>query len=127
MKADYLRYIYECLSGDNGLLVGTDEILGQRVSFTDELSERNKNEISEEEAGHVDCDICNPSYDSNCQNPNFKPSHVYISDIEEKFISRSQLSLLEFVQHECNHEYEKAKRCMFDINKKVFDEKNYSA
>ena len=26
MKADYLRYIYECLSGDNGLLYGVTDI-----------------------------------------------------------------------------------------------------
>jgi len=30
MKADYLRYIYECLSGDNGLLYGIEE----KIDFT---------------------------------------------------------------------------------------------
>lgn len=45
MKADYLRYIYECLSGENGLLV--DFTL--KVSFVEDLEIRIKNDISEEE------------------------------------------------------------------------------
>jgi hypothetical protein len=57
MKADYLRYIYECLSGENGLLGGDDQILGQLVSFENDIINRQRNEISEEEA--IDCDICN--------------------------------------------------------------------
>ena len=61
MKADYLRYIYECLAGDNGLLAGTDPILSQPLSFAEDLKKRNNNEISEE--GHVDCDICNPMFE----------------------------------------------------------------
>ena len=37
MKADYLRYIYECLAGDNGLLGGTDKILNQLVCFKEDI------------------------------------------------------------------------------------------
>ena len=37
MKADYLRYIYECLAGDNGLLGGTDKVLNQLVSFKEDI------------------------------------------------------------------------------------------
>lgn len=37
-KADYLRYIYECLSGDDGLLVTKDfEIFNTPETFDDDL------------------------------------------------------------------------------------------
>jgi hypothetical protein len=42
MKADYLRYIYECLSGDNGLLYGNIKT----EDFTEQLKNREKKEIS---------------------------------------------------------------------------------
>lgn len=45
MKADYLRYIYECLSGDNGLLYGIDK----KEDFTEMLERRDKREISLDE------------------------------------------------------------------------------
>lgn len=65
MKADYLRYIYECLSGENGLLGGGDDILNQRTSFTQEIQERKKNDASlneDPDVPDVDCDICNDEY-----------------------------------------------------------------
>lgn len=45
MKADYLRYIYECLSGDNGLLSGETE----KIDFSKQIEEREKKEINKEE------------------------------------------------------------------------------
>ena len=85
MKADYMRYIYECLSGDNGLLVSTDEILGQKTSFKDLLLKRQQNEIeggsaeNDDNYSSVDCDVCNPSLEhdqmqSNIQNR--KPTFI---------------------------------------------------
>ena len=43
LKADYLRYIYECLSGDNGLLAGDKK----KRSFVEEIERRKKREIAE--------------------------------------------------------------------------------
>ena len=35
-----------------------------------------------------------------------------------------RITLLEFMEHECNHEFEKAKRQIFGIDKKVYNMKN---
>jgi hypothetical protein len=48
-----------------------------------------------------------------------------IDIIQEKYL-RTSISLLQFVEHECNHEYEKAKRSIFDTNKKVFEDTTYN-
>lgn len=37
-----------------------------------------------------------------------------------------KISLLQFMEHECNHEFEKAKRCIFDKTKKTFDDTTYN-
>jgi len=55
MKADYLRYIYECLSGDNGVLYG----ITNTEDFTDLLKSRVKKEISLDELHQkVKCEYC---------------------------------------------------------------------
>jgi len=55
MKADYLRYIYECLSGDNGVLYG----ITNTEDFTDLLKSRAKKEISLDELHQkVKCEYC---------------------------------------------------------------------
>ena len=41
IKADYLRYIYECLSGENGILNGDDE----KQTFIDFFQKRILNEV----------------------------------------------------------------------------------
>ena len=63
MKADYLRYIYECLSGENGLLGGEDQILNQLVSFEQDILLRQSHDISDEETKTIDCDMCNKHFD----------------------------------------------------------------
>ena len=45
MKADYLRHIYECLSGDNGLLAHDKK----KRSFAEEIARRKAREIAEDE------------------------------------------------------------------------------
>ena len=50
MKADYLRYIYECLSGDNGLL-GTKRNV--KSIYTEDIEKRERGEIKNTEAVEV--------------------------------------------------------------------------
>ena len=57
MKADYLRYIYECLSGDNGLLYGDTH---QR-NFAADIELRAKNEIASDAEDEIDDDYENPN------------------------------------------------------------------
>ena len=128
MKADYMRYIYECLSGDNGLLSSTDCALGQKSSFLLLLRERNDNEIegssdtNDENYAKVDCDVCNPKFD---QDQSKRSKHQKDS-IENTFMNK-ELTLLEFMEHECNHEFEKAKRQIFGIDKKSFNMKSINS
>ena len=42
IKADYLRYIYECLQGEDGLLADNSE----KELFIKEMKKKNANEIS---------------------------------------------------------------------------------
>ena len=56
MKADYLRYISECLNGDDGLLTNIVE----EETFDDDMESKQKNEIRKE--GEVDCWLCNDKY-----------------------------------------------------------------
>jgi len=52
MKADYLRHIYECISGDNGLLAH-DKI---NRSFVAEINRRKAREIAEDEDEEIEDD-----------------------------------------------------------------------
>ncbi len=56
MKADYLRYISECITGDDGLLTNIVE----SESFDDDLLDKEKNEIRKE--AQIDCWLCNDIY-----------------------------------------------------------------
>jgi len=57
MKADYLRYIYECVSGDDGLLSGYEESLER---FDDDIANKEQNEIGDKSEQDADeyCEIC---------------------------------------------------------------------
>lgn len=53
MKADYLRYIYECLSGDNGLLANfTDD--NKKVDLSWLIEKRSNDETRGEGAAAID-------------------------------------------------------------------------
>lgn len=58
MKADYLRYIAECLFGDDGLLCKRNfpTLFNFRETFNDDKIEKIANEITVEMV--VDCEIC---------------------------------------------------------------------
>ena len=56
MKADYLRYIFECLNGDDGLLKNDEQFTQDGIAynriieqFNDDTKEREKAEIRQEE------------------------------------------------------------------------------
>ena len=96
MKADYLRYIYECLSGDNGVLYG----ITNTEDFTDLLKSRAKKEISLDELHQkVKCEYC---YIIERENQRLKD--------EGKEDEGDQYTLLEFMEHEVFHQYELAMR-----------------
>lgn len=66
MKADYLRYIYECLAGEDGLLVSSTnennfKFFNTPENFNDDLETKQQREINIEE-GDIDCIICNPNF-----------------------------------------------------------------
>jgi len=106
MKADYLRFIYECLSGDNGLLYGQEK----KEIFLQYIKNKESMEISNEE--EVDCEICNDNY---------HPEEItgIIKDWDKLKFWRKEMTLLDFIEHDCFHEYEKVKRCFFDKDMQV--------
>jgi len=59
MKADYLRYIYEAVSGANGLLyeLNQQENKFKEFSFESLFRLRSKSDISEDNIDDVNCDI----------------------------------------------------------------------
>jgi hypothetical protein len=99
MKADYLRFVFECLSGEDGLL--NNPAFQVPEAFGDDTEARLKNEISKEK--DIDCEICNPK---KADGSTFDPNAFY----------NKKVTLLEYMKHEVFHEYEKAKRQIFEAN-----------
>eukprot|EP00356_Strombidium_inclinatum_P015164 CAMPEP_0170482330 /NCGR_PEP_ID=MMETSP0208-20121228/2393_1 /TAXON_ID=197538 /ORGANISM="Strombidium inclinatum, Strain S3" /LENGTH=402 /DNA_ID=CAMNT_0010755157 /DNA_START=112 /DNA_END=1317 /DNA_ORIENTATION=- len=108
MKADYLRFIYECLSGDNGLLNGKEE----KESFLKYIKKKDAMEITTDDGDEVDCEICNANY---------YPDHEtgITMPWDKEVFWREEKTLLDFIEHDCFHEYEKAKRCFFEKDMSV--------
>lgn len=86
MKADYLRYIYECLSGDNGLLYGIDNT----ENFKELLKRRTKKEISIDELHSL-------------------TRNSILDEMNERD-PEDQYTLLKFMEHEVIVQYEFAMR-----------------
>jgi len=59
MKADYLRYISECLCGEDGLLTN----IVSEEKFDDDMEDKLKNEIRKE--AQIDCWLCNENFNDN--------------------------------------------------------------
>jgi len=59
MKADYLRYIYEAISGANGLLfeLNSQKKEIKQFSFESLFRLRSKSDISEDNVDDVNCEI----------------------------------------------------------------------
>mmetsp|Transcript_8941 Transcript_8941/g.15146 ORF Transcript_8941/g.15146 Transcript_8941/m.15146 type:complete len:252 (+) Transcript_8941:314-1069(+) len=102
IKADYMRYILECLTGDDGLLaqdkaesfnfiqMQKDKIMAKEMALMEIARQGDKDtqlELSREDV--LKCTFC--------------------SDEKSK-----NVTLLEFFEHEVHHEYEKAKKHIFN-------------
>ena len=101
MKADQMRLIYESLSGENGLLYHNSE----RKSFLDHIKRKDMKEIAEDNE-LIDCELCNANYNPDDSTP-------WTREDRDAFYSQP-MTLLEFMEHEVYHEYEKAKRSIFE-------------
>lgn len=101
MKADQMRLIFECLSGENGLLYELEE---KKIYF-EYIKNKDKREISVDD-DIIDCELCNPNYDPDDSSP-------WTKDQRDLFYMQP-MTLLEFMEHEVYHEYEKAKRAIFE-------------
>ena len=102
MKADQMRLIYECLSGENGLLYNDTE----RKNFFEFIKNKDSKEIAIDE-DIVDCELCNKNYDPELD-------FVKWTRQDRDNFYKQPMTLLEFMEHEVFHEYEKAKRAIFD-------------
>jgi len=115
MKAEYLRYVYECVSGDNGLLYG----VARKQSFAAAFQERHEGEISEEQVDKTyHCEIYEKIFkEENNKEGQSKPSSGLSEEEKEQrfaaFYSQER-TLRAYLEHEVIFEYEKAKRCFFD-------------
>lgn len=100
MKADQMRFIYECLAGANGLLVDDYE----KKSFIDDIKKVESDEINVSEE-ILDNPICNPNY--------YNDEIKWDQNKRNAFYSQ-EMTLLDFMEHEVVHEYEKAKRALLE-------------
>ena len=111
MKADYLRHIYECLSGDNSLL-GDSKF--DEFNFKDDVDKRNTDTLeSNDQMEFVESEIYYSIYPADGQKESFKNA----KDKLENFYSK-KMSLLEFLEHEVVFEYEKVKDQLFDNDRR---------
>lgn len=106
MKADYLRYVYECLSGDNGLLANNRKE-SDKVNLKKLINLRKKDEVRDDAQGSVDIvdsDIYYKMYSSQDKNM------IELKSAEQKMENfyTQPLHLDEFLEHEVIFEYEKA-------------------
>jgi len=110
MKADYLRYIYECLSGDNGLLAKYNDPRF-KVDLNWLVKERDDDAIR---SGGDDVDIVDSEiFYSLYQNSATKNTVKSAKHKMENFYKNPML-LSDFLEHEVVFEYEKAKDQLFD-------------
>lgn len=108
MKADYLRTIYECISGDNGLLYGYT----REESFAHAFEDRNEGDISEEQVDKTyHCEIYERIFNKEGQS---KVNSEEQKEINFKDFYSHERTLRAYLEHEVIFEYEKAKRCFFD-------------
>jgi len=111
MKADYLRYIYECLSGDNGLLAARKM---EKSSFKDDIDTIEAFQIKKtDDVDVVDSEIYYSLYPIDGKKSSFKDPKQKLKNFYEK-----EMTLLDFLEHEIVFEYEKVKDQLFDNNRR---------
>lgn len=123
MKADYMRFIYECISGDNGLLKSqkADKFV---KSFQEDIVEREKNEIRDDKPAD-EVDIVNSEIYYNIYPSEAEKIKVQSAKEKLDLFYREEMTLLKFLEHEIVFEYEKAMDQLFDDTRrpKKFDTK----
>ena len=98
MKADQLRFIYECLSGDNGLLGKDKETL---IDVTEHTGQRYlDNQNQDTKLDQVDCKIYDKIHKVD--------ETLDLKTKLDEFYSK-EMSLLTFLEHDVIFEYEKVK------------------
>ena len=111
MKADYLRYIYECISGDNGLLGSRKNT---KSIYKDDIELINARAIKDTESVDVvDSEIYYSLHPLDGKQSSFKDPKQKL----ERFYAMEK-TLLEFLEHEIVFEYEKVKDQLFDNNRR---------
>ena len=119
MKADYLRYIYECCHGDNGLFY-QDPRPTQSNGYKKYMDDRYGEEITlfnitkDLKENQVKCELCYKDFYAD-QKGMKRRENAIEKDLEE----RTDITFMQFFEHEVFHEYEKVKQCFFDKNFKT--------
>ena len=111
MKADYLRYIYECLSGDNGLLQYN---MNDKINVKADVDMRETHGVKNTD----DVDVCYSEiyyslYPTDGKKNTFKNAKEQLDNFYKK-----DMTLLEYLEHEVVFEYEKVKDQLFDDERK---------
>lgn len=105
MKADYMRFIYECLSGDNGLLA--DATYEQsHLDFSHFIKKKeDADAVDTSKIDKVECEIYYIIHSNNSdKNKQMKMDDFY----------KQKRNLIDFLEHEIAFEYEKAKQQFFN-------------
>jgi hypothetical protein len=76
--------------------------------FNDDAEIRFNMEITMEE--DIDCDICWKNFERSKHDKIIPVNQVF----EQKLFYSHKMTLLEYFKHEVMHEFERAKRCIFD-------------
>ena len=113
-KADYMRQIYECLSGDSGLLYGNNDL----IDVAEIEKARAKTEINQDEADLRDRNFHWEDHRDMVAHllQKSKDQLTFHEFIKDTFKAAKQeqkpvkMTLLEFMEKEVYNEYEKAKR-----------------
>ena len=110
MKADYLRYIHECLSGDNGLLANYNDDRF-KVDLKTIVEERDKDGVRQ---GGDDVDIVESEIYYNIYSNATSKNQIKSAKTKMENFYKEPMLLSDFLEHEVVFEYEKAKDQLFD-------------
>jgi hypothetical protein len=97
-----MKYVVECLHGHNGLLNNID-ISEDHNSLTDKRREFLN--LIFEEGQEIICELCEDYLEA-----------PYKSAVKKPRKNR-KLTLVELMEHECYHEYERVKMCIYDSSR----------
>ena len=119
MKADYLRYIYECCHGDNGLFF-QDPRPTQPGGYQQYMANRYGEETTlypiqkDLKENQVKCELCDKDFYADQKGMKKKENAI-----EEVLDQRTDITFMQFFEHEVFHEYEKEELYFFHKNFKI--------